>query len=275
VTSTERLLDLADALDEAKVPFLVMGGHAVRYYGLERNTADFDFHLSLAAADALPERLARTRLFQSAMLREETTWRGGDFRRFQIGTLPNGREEWMEFWFRNHLLGPFDELVARQETGRVLRRNVSFLSLPDLMHSKETERNEDWRDVAYLEEVLDQRLLRAVVNAASRVHALQQLRSRRGFETALLHRHLAETSAVDAAVRLAAHPVTLAWLLPYASTQARSTSADRLEPEMVSALGRVTPASPRHLALVEAARLAYQRAAQAKDREDKARFRAP
>jgi len=274
VTSTERLLDLADALDEAQVPFLVMGGHAVRYYGLERNTADFDFHLSLAVAKALPERLTRTRLFRRGMLREETTWRGGDFRRFQIGTLPNGREEWMEFWFRNHLLGPFDELVVRQETGWVLRRNVPFLSLPDLMRSKETERNDDWRDVAYLEEVLDQRNLRAVVDAASRVTALQQLRSRRGFETALLHHHLADTAAVDAAARLAAHPVTLAWVLPYASAQARSAGASRLEPELASALDRVTPASPRHLALVEAARLAYQRAAKAKDREDKVRFRA-
>jgi hypothetical protein len=51
VTSTERLLDLADALDEAKVSFLVMGGHAVRYYGLERNTAGFDFQRAAQAKD--------------------------------------------------------------------------------------------------------------------------------------------------------------------------------------------------------------------------------
>jgi len=271
VTSTERLLEVADALDEAQIPFLVMGGHAVRYYGLERNTADFDFHSSLAAADALPERLRRTRLFQGSMLREETTWRGRDFRRFQIGLLPNGREEWMEFWFRNHLLAPFDEAFGRRETGWILRRNVSFLSLLDLIHSKETERDEDWRDVAYLEEVLDERHLRNATDSAGLVNALAQLRSRRGFETAWVNQHVADTVAVDAALRLAAHPVTVAWLLPSSSAESHSTCAARPEASVAAALSRVTPASARHLALVETVRLAYRRAAKAKDREDKAR----
>jgi hypothetical protein len=48
VTSTDRLLDIVDALDEAGIHYLVMGGHTVRFYGLERQTVDFDFHLSLA-----------------------------------------------------------------------------------------------------------------------------------------------------------------------------------------------------------------------------------
>ena len=43
MTSTDRLLEIADALEEIGVRFLILGGHAVRYYGLERNTADFDF----------------------------------------------------------------------------------------------------------------------------------------------------------------------------------------------------------------------------------------
>lgn len=275
MTATERLVDLADALDQAQIPFLVMGGHAVRYYGLERNTADFDFHLSLAAADALADRLQRTRVFQGAMLREETTWRGGNFRRFQIGVLPNGREEWMEFWFRNHLLAPFDELFARREDGWVLRRQISFLSLPDLLRSKETERDEDWRDLAYLEEALDERHLRSATDTGGRANALQYLRSRRGFETALLNHHLADTGAVDAAVRTATNPITLAWLLPYASVEARSAVGIRLEPAVTAALGRVTPASARHLALVEAVRLGYQRTARARDREDKTRFPRP
>src|SRR5216110_1197137 len=47
----------------------------------------------------------------------------------------------------------------------------------------------------------------------------------------------------------------------YASAAARLTVAGRLEPTVEAALGRLTPASPRHLALVEATRIAYQRSA--------------
>jgi len=119
---------------------------AVRHYGLERLTVDFDFHLSLSAATAVAEKLRQTRLFCSALLREEAIWCGEDFRRFQIGVLPSGKEEWLEFWFRNHLLAPFEELYARREEGWVLRRSVSFLSLPDLIRSKETQRDDDWQD---------------------------------------------------------------------------------------------------------------------------------
>jgi hypothetical protein len=273
VTSTDRLLDIVDALDEAGIPHLVMGGHAVRFYGLERQTVDFDFHLSLAAAPTLAERLKQTRLFRSAALREETSWRHGDFRRFQIGVLPNGKEEWMEFWFRNHLLGPFDELFSRREQGWVIRRNIGFLSLPDLIRSKETERDDDWRDVAVLEEFLDERHLRLAADETRRAQALAALRSRRGFESALLARYLADANSVDAALRLAANPVTLAWLFPFASAEARSAAAGSLEPNVAAALDRVAPVSGRHLALVEATRIAYQRDAKAKDREDKARLR--
>jgi hypothetical protein len=158
----------------------------------------------------------------------------------------------MEFWFRNHLLGPFDELFSRREQGWVIRRNIDFMSLPDLIRSKETERDDDWRDVAVLEEFLDERHLRIAADEAGRVQALAALRSRRGFESALLHRHLGDTNSVDAALRLAAHPVTLAWLFPYASAEARSAAAGSLEPNVAAALGWVAPASGRHLALVEA-----------------------
>jgi len=30
-----------------------------------------------------------------------------DFRRFQIGILPGGKEEWLEFWFQNHRIAGF------------------------------------------------------------------------------------------------------------------------------------------------------------------------
>jgi len=88
-----------------------------------------------------------------------------------------------------------------------------------------------------------------------------------------LLRFLADTNLVDSAVRLATNPITIAWLLPYASPTGRSAVAGRLESSVESALSRIAPASPRHLALVEAIRLAYQRTAKAKDREDKTRHR--
>jgi hypothetical protein len=46
VTAEERLAAIVSALHDAGVRCLVMGGHAVRYYGLERNTIDFDLHLA-------------------------------------------------------------------------------------------------------------------------------------------------------------------------------------------------------------------------------------
>ena len=41
----------------------VMGGHAVRYYGLDRNTNDFDLHLAPDCWDNLAFQLSQTPLF--------------------------------------------------------------------------------------------------------------------------------------------------------------------------------------------------------------------
>ncbi len=110
MNAAPRLLEITDALIEAGINFLIMGGHAVRHYGLDRNTVDFDFHVSLTDAPELERRLRRTRFFSREQLTEGVSWRRADFRRFQIGVLPSGREEWLEFWFRNHLLAPFPEI---------------------------------------------------------------------------------------------------------------------------------------------------------------------
>src|SRR5947209_8438653 len=96
----------------------------------------------------------------------------------QIGTLPSGREEWLEFWRENHLLAPFGELFSRREQGVYGGRSLAFLSLPDLIRSKETERETDWQDIAFLEEFLDARLLaQASADQAALVRALAQVRS--------------------------------------------------------------------------------------------------
>jgi hypothetical protein len=117
---------------------------------------------------------------------EGPSWRPQSFRRFQIGRLPDGREEWLEFWLGNHLLPPFPELHARREQGLHGGRVLSFLALPDLMRSKETERAVDWQDIAILEEFLDARMLAGAESGEMGLpEALSGIRSRSGFESAL------------------------------------------------------------------------------------------
>jgi hypothetical protein len=117
-----------------------MGGHAVRYYGLDRNTNDFDVHLAPECWGDLEARLRTMPLFAAGSEFEGASWRKHDFRWFAIGTLPDGQEEWLEFWRANHLLAPYPELAARSERGMYGGREVAFLSLVDLIRSKETER---------------------------------------------------------------------------------------------------------------------------------------
>src|SRR5439155_8274330 len=136
VSASGRLLEITDAFAEAGLRFLIMGGHAVRYYGIDRQTFDFDFRLSAEDAPELVNRLRRTRLFSDALLTESQSWRGADFQRFQIGVLLNGKEEWLECWFRNHLLAPFSEAYARRETAEIQGRRLEYLVLEDLIRSK-------------------------------------------------------------------------------------------------------------------------------------------
>jgi hypothetical protein len=158
VSPDARLAEVVSELEGAGVFCLVMGGHAVRFYGLSRYTNDVDLHVAPDQWQELPDRLARTNLLKGQDLREGPSWRAGAFRRFRIGTLPDGREEWLEFWRDNHLLAPHDELRARAERGSYGGREITFVGLPDLIRSKETERDADWQDIAYLEQFLDARL---------------------------------------------------------------------------------------------------------------------
>ena len=42
-----RLGEVITALEAVGLKCLIMGGHAVRFYGVDRNTVDFDLHLAL------------------------------------------------------------------------------------------------------------------------------------------------------------------------------------------------------------------------------------
>jgi hypothetical protein len=270
VTSDERLAALYTELRELGVPCLVMGGHAVRFHGVDRNTIDYDFHLALAADEwtGLHVLLRRSRSLTAA--REEPSWRPADFRRFSIGRLPDGRDELFECWRRNHLLRPFEELHAARAEGPYGGRTVAFLGLADLIRSKETEREDDWRDVALLEEIADARNLASASSPRDAAAALRQLRSRRGYDAARARGLLAQREALVAAAGAPVNVMAAAFLAPHAPRElAWPAQEDASLLELADALRRVAPASPRHLALVEAVRRLYRRAAMEADRADK------
>jgi hypothetical protein len=108
----ERLASIVTALESVGLSCLVMGGHAVRHYGLQRHTNDFDLTLAAEGWEDLSGRLGRTGLFPDVSAAEGNSWRPPAFRRFLLGRLEEGREEWLEFWRKNHLLPPFPELFA-------------------------------------------------------------------------------------------------------------------------------------------------------------------
>jgi hypothetical protein len=257
-------------LDELGWSYLVMGGHAARYYGLSRNTIDYDLHVSLSGWNDMKASLQRTTIFAAAELEEGPTWRPADFRRFRIGRLEDGRDEWLEFWRRNHLLPPFEELFGRREIGQYGPRLVAFLALPDLIHSKETERESDWRDVSLLEEILDARNISRAHDATSTTRALSQLRSRRGFRQALAAGKFDQSSVVLQAFQGSASAITRAWLLPAIAHEEISIPDTGMIGEILAGPMRTTGlGSNRHHALVEAVRRLYKNAAITADRSDK------
>ncbi len=208
MNTAQRLAEIVAALEQVGLTALVMGGHAVRYYGLDRNTIDYDLHLSPANWDDLGARLDQSALAAGRPLVAGPSWRPGSFQRFLLGQLPDGRDEWLEFWRNNHLLPPFVEVYGRHEEGVYGGRTLAFLSLPDLIRSKETERDKDWHDVTILEEIHDGRLLRqATAGTISLDQAQARLRSRRGLESflqagylqdpAVIRQALLQTPAID------------------------------------------------------------------------------
>ena len=95
MTSETRLGEIVTALESVGISSLVMGGHAVRFYGLSRNTNDFELHVAPGSWDTLALRLGRCSLFAGPDLPEGPSWRAHAFRRFRIGTLPDGADEWL------------------------------------------------------------------------------------------------------------------------------------------------------------------------------------
>lgn len=270
MTPDVRLAEIVAALVQAGLDCLVMGGHAVRYFGVDRNTADFDLCVSAPSLDEVRKRLATADLFRDLAPREGPSWRPDDFARFEVGRLPDGREEWLEFWLRNHLLPSFAELKSRHERGSYGGRQLGFLSLPDLIRSKETERETDWADVALLEEILDARHLARLPPGEHAHLALCQLRSRRGFDRAMQMGLFHDEAVVGRAIGECVHPVTFAFLVPFVSHTAQPAGLRvTIDEAYLGPLRKSSPGSSRHLGLVEVVRRAYKRWAAEVDRQDK------
>jgi hypothetical protein len=277
----QRLAQLAEELQSVGLESLVMGGHAVRYYGVDRNTIDYDFCTAATSVREVKDRLLRSDILRPA--KEGPSWRPEDFARFEVGRLPDGREEWLEVWLHNHLLPDFAQLRSRQERGTYGGREVAFVSLTDLLRSKETERESDWQDIGLLEEVQDARNLSAAVAAAgarsgaSLEFFLSRLRCRRGFDRAKSLGLFGDNAVVHAAIGRCEHPVSFAWLLPLAPHAPQPGSlTTRVDESFVQKLRGVAFATPNHVALVEVVRRAYKRWAMEADRRDKqSRLRSP
>jgi hypothetical protein len=260
LTAEARLAQVCAELERAGIDAIVLGGHAVRFYGVDRNTIDFDLVVGLADADwaALASKIEAR--FPGA--HEGPSWRPKDFRRFIIGSLGDGREERLEFWRRNHLLAAFDVLERRSERGSYGGRALRFIGLDDLIRSKETEREDDWRDVALLEEIADER------RSGDPRAMMLALRSRRGFERL---RPSIRTELIDAAVQERFHPIAASFVAPFFTGSDLLTSPDvaTISTLLRGPLRAVAPGSAKHLALVEAARRLYRANAMAADRADK------
>jgi len=270
----QHLTEIVAALNELKVRHLVMGGHAVRYYGFNRDTTDHDLHIPAAAGEQLSAILSKTTLFAAGIPVEAATWRGADFRRFVLGVLPDGKEELLEFWIHNHLLDEFESLYQRREEGYYGGIKVAFLSLPDLIRSKETEREQDWQDILFLEAILDQRNVTAAQRSGDAVSSLSALRSVRGLELAVAAKLLDSPPNVEAALKAAGNPITQAFLLPFApQLEPQLAANDCLPTPFRRRLTQEPPCSSRHLAFVEAVRLRYKHAMQEIDQQEKAQRR--
>ena len=263
----QKLALLTQAIKDAGMKALVMGGHAVRYYGIDRNTSDFDMVVGTSSPTELREKLAEIPMLASA--KEIPVWRTNDFARFEIGTLPDGRQELLEFWLQNHLLSDFATLNSRAEVGNYGGSLVAFLSLDDLIRSKETERESDWQDISLLEEIRDARLLAKAVDDDGVVRALANVRSRRGLERLDTSGLLADSNLIEQAIHQCTHPVTFAILSPLAPVSEAKQLVAPIEPTALVALRRAPFRSSLHLGLVEVVRRGYKRQAMEEDRLDK------
>ena len=271
-----RLAEIISALEQVGLTVLVMGGHAVRYYGLDRNTIDYNLLLSPAGWDDLGSQLNQSTLAAGRPLARGPSWLPGSFQRFLLGQLPDGRDEWLEFWRNNHLLPPFADLYGRREEGTYGGRTLAFsvLARPDPEQGNGTReglagRGGPGRDPRRpLASPDDGRhnLSRSGAGPVAQPPGSGELLAGRVSEGP------DRGPASPPSTRLS---ITQAILLPFAGADAAaSVSTVPMEPVVVNRLRTVAPASTLHLALIEVVRRQYKLAMQNADAADKQAIRA-
>src|ERR1051325_7522280 len=79
MNAEERLAFVITALESVGILCLVLGGHAVRFYGLARNTDDFDLHVAANVWDDLAGKLTGSPLFPDGPAVPGDSWRPDAF----------------------------------------------------------------------------------------------------------------------------------------------------------------------------------------------------
>ena len=182
MTPEQRLGQIADALEAAGLE--CGDGRARRpVFGVGRNTVDFRF--------------LRCSVFGRRSARRSRPLRPLPVRPCRARGLPGGPRTSCTLRFgacptaaRNGWSSGCEITSSRilansapaKKRGIYGDREIGFLSLGDLLGSKETERESDWMDIALLEEIQDARHLSKAVTRADLEVLLSHLQSRRGFE---------------------------------------------------------------------------------------------
>ena len=132
-------------LNSEKVEYLLVGGHAVGYYGYPRATGDLDIWVALNSENAAKlEAAIRLMGFNPPGLKAEWFVRKGAVLR--IGQEP------LRFDIINDIDGvTFAECYARRVEAVIEGIPVNIISLPDLKTNKKASgRNKDLADLDYL-----------------------------------------------------------------------------------------------------------------------------
>lgn len=140
------LHELLALLIANQVEFLVVGGHAVAFYGYPRFTEDLDLYVRPSRENA-----ARTMAALQAFGFGNVGIAAEDFvaddRVIQLGRAPNRVDLLTRLWGVD-----FDEAWARRVTGTLDDLPVAMLSKADLIRNKRaTARPQDLADAAALE----------------------------------------------------------------------------------------------------------------------------
>ncbi len=250
MTSDRELAELQFELAENGIRSLVMGGQAVRYYDLNRTTDDFDFYVSPESGASVERWLATRQVIEIDVSRESTV------RRFQFQSQRNAHELKLKLWYGGRLFPAFSDAYQRREHGAYGDRPCDFLSINDLIQTKETAREKDWVDIFFLEELQDARLRAAVRSGVSSpAETLSYLRSRRGLESALRDGCLYNAGNVREAILRTENPITVASLLP--AVRDVTLKRVRIEAAVEQRLRSILVGSPLHFSVVEAVRQKY------------------